>query len=226
MTNPTDITNNSFLRGVDISAKQDTEKPRNEMGQKEFFDLMVAQLKAQDPLNPMDSNQFLGQVAQFSSVTGIQDMSRSFEALATSLQSSQALQASTLVGRSVLVPGSRGELAGEGLRGAVELPQASPQVSVQVTDGVGQTVRQLALGPQQAGLVGFTWDGLSDAGQPAPPGQYTVRAVYDAGEEVLAADTLVVAHVDSVTLGRGGAEPQLNLAGRDPVTLGVVRQIL
>ena len=227
MTNPGDISNNSFLKGADINAKKETDKPRNEMGQKEFFDLMVAQLKAQDPLNPMDSNQFLGQVAQFSSVTGIQDMSKSFEALSASLQSSQALQASTLVGRSVLVPGGSGAHSEQAaLRGAVDLPQASPAVSLSITDAVGRTVRQMDLGAREAGLVNFTWDGLTDAGEQAPPGTYGVRAAFDAGGETQAAETLVVSHVDSVTLGKGGTEPQLNLADRDPVTLGTVRQIL
>ena len=83
----------------------ETNRDQGELGQAEFFDLMVTQLKNQDPFKPMESGEFLGQIAQFSTVDGIGGLQRSFESLAGSLQSSQALQASTMVGRSVALPG-------------------------------------------------------------------------------------------------------------------------
>ncbi|MDZ7753488.1 MAG: flagellar hook assembly protein FlgD [Gammaproteobacteria bacterium] len=226
MTKTGDI-GNDLVKNLSIANKQQTDKARNELGQDEFFKLMTAQLQNQDPLKPLESNEFLAQMAQFSMVSGVQEMQQTFSSLSNALQSSQALQASTLVGRSVLIPGSRGTLdAQQGLQGAVELPQASPQVTLSIVDDLGQTVRRIDLGAQSAGLVDFTWDGLTDGGEQAPPGSYTVRGAYDAGDDALAAETLVVAHVDSVTLGRGGQAPELNLSGQDSVSLGVVRRIL
>lgn len=226
MTKTGDI-GNDLVKNLNITNKQDTSKSRNDLGQDEFFRLMTAQLQNQDPLKPLESNEFLAQMAQFSMVSGVQNMQETFNSLSNALQSSQALQASTLVGRSVLIPGTRGTLdPQEGLKGAVELPQASPKVTLSVVDGLGQTVRRMDLGAHPEGLVNFTWDGLTDGGEAAAPGSYSLRAAYETADGALSAETLVVAHVDSVTLGRGGQAPELNLSGHDPVSLGVVRQIL
>ena len=98
------------LAGLEL--KQPEKKANDELGQSEFLDLMIAQLQHQDPLNPADSGEFLGQLAQFGTVNGITELQNSFADLATSLQSSQALQASTLVGRNVLIPGNVVNFAG------------------------------------------------------------------------------------------------------------------
>jgi len=223
----TDDIGNNLVNNLGIANKRAADKPNNEMGQDEFFKLMVAQLQNQDPLKPLESNEFIGQMAQFSVVNGVQEMQQTFAGLANSLQSSQALQASTLVGRSVLIPGFEGELASEGnMRGAVELPQSTPGLSVAITDASGQPVRQLDLGPREQGLVNFQWDGFNERGERAPPGEYRINAAYPSSDGPLAAETLVVAHVDSVTLGGVGQDPQLNVTGKDPVPLGVVREIM
>lgn len=84
--------------------ENDAAAKRKELGQDEFFELIITQLQNQDSFKPMERGDFLGQIAQFSTVNGISDLQQSFATLATSLQPSQALQASTMVGREVVVP--------------------------------------------------------------------------------------------------------------------------
>ncbi len=226
MTNPVDKLPQG-LEHLAISQPTKTDKPRNELGQDEFFQLMVAQLTNQDPLKPLESNEFLGQVAQFSTVTGVQDMHQAITDLAASFQSNQALQASTMVGRDVLVPGNRTLLGADGtLKAAADLPASTGTLSANIYDAGGQLVRQLSLGAHEAGLVEFTWDGLSDSGQQVPPGSYSVSLSATFDGDTQAVDSLVAAKVESVTLGKAGAGMQLNLAGMGPVDTSQVRQLL
>lgn len=200
---------------------------RDKLGQKDFLKLMVAQLKNQDPMKPMENGDFLGQMAQFSSVTGLQELQASFNQLAGVMQSNQALQASALVGRSVLVPGNAAVLSpGRMVLGAVDLPASTADVMLTVTDQNGQIIRAMNMGQQVSGLAGFQWDGKSDAGDMAPAGRYKIaaNAVIDGKMQVV--DTLVAVQVESVTLGRGGQESTLNLAGSGSLEMSKVRQIL
>ena len=114
---------------------------KSEIGQADFLKLMTTQLQAQDPFKPMDSSQFLGQIAQFSQVSGLQDLNSAFAGLASSLTANQTLQGAALVGREVLVAGSRLNLGSEGsVSGAIEVPQ-SGWLSVEISDASGQVVR-------------------------------------------------------------------------------------
>jgi len=212
---------------ANLSIEQRASEQTNELDQDAFLKLMVTQLENQDPLNPADSGDFLGQLAQFSTVSGIGDLKESFATVAGALQSSQALQASTMVGREVLVPGSTAELdsAGASVNGAVSLPQASGSVAVQVFDGAGQLVRHLELGQQSEGLAQFTWDGMSDAGVPAEPGRYRVQAEALLGEDRSAVPVLLRSRVESVSL-QAGQSPVLNVAGQGTVSMNEVEQIL
>jgi flagellar basal-body rod modification protein FlgD len=226
MSEPTDVTRAGYA-GLGLNPQASPSTARKELGQEEFFRLMVAQLKSQDPLKPLESNEFLGQVAQFTTVRGIQEMQSSLANLAASLGSAQALQASTLVGREVLVPASAAYLDTEGgVSGLVQLPSSTSNLTVTVRDAGGRVVRESSLGPQAAGEVEFAWDGRTPTGQRAAPGLYSVTATVESGGATLAAETLVSARVDSVTLGRGGAPMELNLAGLGSVGLASVRQIL
>jgi flagellar basal-body rod modification protein FlgD len=199
-------------------------QPSNSLGQDQFLQLMVAQLKNQDPMQPMQNGEFLSQMAQFGTVKGVQELQNSFSQLAGSLQSNQALMASSMVGRSVLVPGQVGSLEpGAGLAGAVAVPSSS-NVVVGIYNTSGQMVRHLDYGTQPAGQMNFVWDGVTDSGAAAPAGNYQIRAVTASGAETKAADTLVRARVDSVSLG-GTKGMQLNLAGLGTVAFNDVKQI-
>jgi len=197
------------------------------LGQEQFFELMVTQLKNQDPFKPMESGEFLGQIAQFSTVSGIGELQKSFATLASSLQSNQALQASTMVGREVVVPRDdfvrRSDMPAQL---SAELPAEASRVLVSIADANGQIVRRAQLGGHDAGRVEFAWDGRTDAGKTAPVGLYRMRfdATIDGLDQAL--DSAVRVRVDSVSLSRTGAAPTLNLAGHGTVTMSDVRQIL
>ena len=91
-------------------------KKKDQLGQAEFLELMIAQLKNQDPFKAMDPSQFLGQLAQFGTVSGIQDMQAAFGTLSDAMRSSQVLDGATMVGRDVLVPSDDSHAAGGRLR--------------------------------------------------------------------------------------------------------------
>lgn len=194
------------------------------LGQDDFLKLMVTQLRNQDPMKPMENGEFLGQIAQFSTVSGIQELQSSFAALSASMQSDQALQAAALVGRTALVASGSATLkAGEAVDGAVELPSGATDVVVDITDASGAVVRQLDLGTRPAGMAEFAWDGLDAAGAPVPAGKYGISARARIAGRTESASTLVAAHVDSVTLGGSGGLV-LNLAQLGSAPFAAVRR--
>ena len=175
-------------------------KPKDQLGQAEFLELMIAQLKNQDPFKAMDPSQFLGQLAQFGTVSGIQEMQTAFGTLSESMRSSQVLDGATMVGREVLVASEGVSLAAEGsVRGAVEIPASSSAVQVSVTDAAGQLVRRMTL-PEGTGLTQFEWDGITDNGVRAPAGEYSFEAVANVGGQAESLETLMSSRVSSVTI--------------------------
>jgi len=188
-----------------LTLKQPEKKASEGLGQDAFLELMLTQIKHQDPLNPMESGDFLSQIAQFGTVNGITELNKSFATLSSSLQSSQALQASTMVGNTVLVPGNKSELVTGGqVNGAIDLNSSSSNLVLNVTDATGQNVRQIDLGSHTAGMTKFTWDGLDDSGNPLPEGTYTIEAAALVNNEAVAQSVLVNAKVDSVSLSKTG----------------------
>jgi flagellar basal-body rod modification protein FlgD len=218
---------NNAINELGLGAKAAPgRKSPDKLGQTEFLDLMITQLKNQDPFAPMENGDFIAQMAQFSSVTGLAELQQSFDKLANSLQSNQALQASSLVGRTVMVPSAVGTLtAGGSIRGAVELPASSGAVGINIQDASGQIVRRLELGPQAAGEAYFNWDGLSNDGLPVAAGRYFVSADAGIDGETVALETLMSASVGSVTLGQGGQGLTLNLTDGNVVDFASVKNI-
>lgn len=217
----------SAFTNLGLTLPKGDTKDSNQLGQDQFLELMLAQLSHQDPLKPMENGDFLAQMAQFSTVTGIHELQASVDKLSASLQSNQALQASALVGRSVMVPTDRGILEeGEALTGAIDLPASTSAISLTISDPSGQVVRRLQLGSQAAGMVQFAWDGITDGGQNANPGTYKVAAEAFIDGEPTALSTLMSAKVESVSLGQGRSQDLvLNVAGMGPMKLSDVAQI-
>lgn len=203
----------------------DAESSSNDLGQNQFLELMLVQLQHQDPLNPMESGDFLAQLAQFGTVNGITELQGSFDNFTNSFQSSSALQASTMVGRSVLVSGQEVSINAvtPSVDGAVELNTSTPNLSVQIVDSVGQPVKFIELGTQAAGLVKFNWDGLDENGDAVTDGNYFIQATANIENTNVAQPTLISANVDSVTIN--GNNTLLNLQGLGTVGLGEVREI-
>lgn len=215
----TSIYESAGLATTAPAAKKDSK-------QDEFLKLMIAQLKNQDPMKPMEDGQFLSQLAQFDSASGIRELQKTFTDLSSSLQSSQALQATSMVGRSVLVASESAHLGAEGMTMNIELTEPSEQLLVGIYDEKGQVVRQVNLGAQEAGMVGLKWDGLSENGTSLPKGEYYIKAQSMNGGENVAVKTYAVARVDSVTIGQAGRGLMLNLAGMGSATLSEVKQIM
>ena len=202
------------------------KKSQDQLGQTEFLDLMITQLKNQDPFAPMENGDFISQMAQFSSVTGLAELQQSFDKLANSLQSNQALQASSLVGRTVLVPSAIGTLpVGGSISGALDLSSSSGSVGVNIQDAAGQVVRRLELGSQPSGEIFFSWDGIANSGEAAKSGRYFVSADAEVGGETIAVETLMSSSVASVTLGQGGGGLTLNLTDGNIVDFSSVKEI-
>ena len=200
---------------------------RGDLGQGDFLKLLVTQMTNQDPFKPLESGDFLGQIAQFGTVSGIQDLQQSFSEFASSLSSDQALQGANLVGRTVLVPGDAGLLAAGGaITGELSVPSDASAVLVNVYDSNGELVDTVELGAQQSGQVPFNWDGLLDDGTYSDPGVYLIQGSGIVAGKNQALATQIRADVESVTTGGGNGGLQLNLVGLGSVGFNEVLSIL
>ena len=219
-------TNSSIYDSLGVSQQnQRAGSSSNELGQDAFMRLMIAQMQNQDPLSPMENGQFIAQLAQFQSVSGITSLSNTFSEFASSMQSSQALQASALIGRQVLVDSNTAALADTGsVTGAAILPASTTNMNVYVYDSSGQLVRTITMGEQSAGEVEFSWDGMDDSGNRLPAGQYDFKVEAMADGENYELATAIYSTVESVVLGSNGIT--LNVNGQGEVPMSIVSKIM
>jgi len=196
-----------------------------ELGSDQFIMLMVAQMKNQDPLKPAEPSEFLGQLAQFSTVSGVRAMQDSMSDMVTAMRSSQMLSGTGMVGRDVLGASSSATFDGVNpINAAVELPVGMTGATAVVKDSTGAIVRQIPL-TARSGLNGFSWDGRSDAGVTAPPGKYDIEVSVMSGQRTESVQTLLYGRVDSVTLDTKSGGLILNTShGALPLT--AVRRVL
>jgi flagellar basal-body rod modification protein FlgD len=180
-----------------------------------FLTLLITQLKNQDPLNPMDNGQLTSQLAQISTVTGINKLNDTMTGIGLSLGSNQYLQAAGLVGHTVLAPGNKMELAAGAAAGGVNLASNADHVIVTINDASGRAIRKIDMGAQSAGAQAFAWDGQTDAGAAAPDGVYSFTVAATQGGAAVTADALMSGRVDGVVLASNGAtQLQLGRLGR------------
>jgi flagellar basal-body rod modification protein FlgD len=159
-----------------------------------FLQLITTQLKDQNPLQPTDPTQFLAQLEGMSEVSSLQSMQ-------SSLQASQMLSGTSLLGKSVLAPGSTAMLAAGGtLSGAVTAPAGASSLTVTVQDASGNNVKSFAVSPQPSGLTTFTWDGTTSAGTAAPSGLYTLSVTASVSGASQVVSPLIASKVASVTI--------------------------
>lgn len=189
-----------------------------------FLKLLVTQLQNQDPLNPMDSSQTTSQMAQISTVTGIEKLNTAMTNMATALASNQSYQAATLVGHSVLADGKGLTLANGSASAGIELAGDADDVTVSVKDASGNVVQKVSLGAQKAGLVTFSWDGKTDAGGTAADGNYTFSVAATQGGKSVDSNTLSYGKVGSVTFDASGIK--LQVSGLGSVSMADIRQIV
>lgn len=188
--------------------------------QDRFLKLLVAQMKNQDPLNPMDNAAVTTQMAQIQTVSGIDKLNSTLQAFTQA----QSFQAVGMIGHNVLAPGKILNLSGGAAVGGFDLPQAADSVKVSVLDSNSQVVRVLDLGKADSGASTFSWDGTTTAGTTAPDGTYTFQVAASLSGANVTATSLAVGAVNSVLMDQTG--PSLNVSGLGLVDLAQVKQIL
>lgn len=221
----------SVTDNLSITKRQDTKKNTNELGQAAFLELMITQMNNQNPLSPQDNSEFVAQLAQFSSVEGLERLNNSFN----SFMSNNALQASSLVGRSVSVESEKSALMMGGIvAGSATVNQSTNDLKVNIYDDNGALMQSIPVGAVPPGEMVFRWDGQNmevngklldwEAGDNAAPvGEYRfeIMATQDGKTEAL--KTSLSANVNSVAIGENG-ELILNLAGIGAVNANQVKQ--
>ena len=201
-----------------------TKASGSQEAQDRFMTLLISQMKNQDPLNPMDNAQMTSQLAQLSTVTGIDKLNTTMESLISNMQSSQTYQASSMIGHTVLVPGNTFSLANSQGTFAIELPSKADAVSVTIKDSAGRTVKDMTLGGQAAGTLPVGWNGYNDAGNLAADGVYKIEVTATAAGIAIEVNTLSYAGVNSISNGTSGIK--LHLDNNTVVSTSDVQEIL
>lgn len=219
------INDTSSATKVAASSTTTTDGTSSVDMQNQFLTLLVAQLQNQDPTNPMDNNQLLSQLAQINTVSGIEKLNTTLGSISGQINNTQSLQASTLIGHGVMVPGTEVLVGSETTTPfGVELEQASDAVTATITDSTGKVVQTLDLGALTAGVHAFNWDAKTSDGTTAPDGAYKVSIAASVNGAQQVAQPLNYALVNSVTNSDSGALLDLGLRGK--ASLEDVRQIL
>lgn len=212
------------LQELGLRSPVTVEKDKTEKN--EFLQLFVAQLKNQNPLEPQDGADFLAQLAQFSTVEGIKNMETAFNRIADSLNSSQAMQATNLVGKKVHVRTDVGlHLPGNKITGSIELPRAVNDLVLEVQDETGRVVNSYDLNAQSKGDLAFGWDGMDSNGNAVPSGVYRFVAKAHVDGVLNQFDTYIAANVDSVTINKNGQPMTLNVSGFGKVSVNDIKTI-
>ena len=206
---------NQAFKPSDLFAIQPAVQERNELGQDDFFRLMVAQLNNQDPTNPMDNAEFLGQLAQFSTVTGIDELGDSFQGLVSNMFASQAMMAAQLIERQVLVDAGTVWDAfyqtEEPLSGSFETDDVTTNSRVTIYDGAGNLVNTIDMGTVEPGTHQFTWNGIRKDGSEASNGRYLIVAEGYVGGDLVKLPLQRYSTVTSVSVDRANSSVLLHL---------------
>jgi flagellar basal-body rod modification protein FlgD len=207
------------------SAALATVPKESQLGQNDFLELMVAQFQNQDPFKPMENGDFLGQMAQFSTVSGLQELNDRFDGLAQAIGGDQSIGAASLIGRQGLFDTNQVQTtqAGESVQGAVESYDGAP-VMVDVTDASGQLVRSISVSPSGPGMTHFQWDGLLKGGKTAAAGEYYMNARSAGASGDTELPILIAGRIQGVALG-GALGTSLNVQGLGEQPLSAVREL-
>lgn len=209
---------------INSTVKSGATGPTAENPQDRFLKLLVTQLKNQDPLNPLDNAQMTSQLAQMSTVSGIEKLNTTLGSLVDSFGNSQSMQAAGLIGKSVLTPGSQLSLTAGVAYGGVNLTAAADKVKLNILNSAGQVVQTQDLGARDAGVFNFAWDGMTDADTKAPDGKYTFSVEATQGANKVAAEALQIGTVSALVRTNSGF--LLDLGAGGTVDFKGVQQIL
>jgi len=188
-----------------------------------FLKLLVTQLKNQDPMNPMENAELTMQLAQMSTVEGVNKLNDSLDALNAQYRASQVIQGASLVGHQVLAEGDVLKLSNSAAVGGLVLDNKADSVKVNIYDSAGGLVKTLDLGDQDAGLVRFVWDGTNAAGTTLADGNYTYQVQATASGKDVTSTTYALGQVLSVALN--GDAMDVEVSGLGNMALNQIRQI-
>lgn len=220
----TSTSSSSILATLNSGSSGSSSTATTEDIQNRFLTLLVAQLENQDPLNPLDNTEITSQLAQMSTVEGIEQLNTQLTSLVDSLAQTQAVQASSLIGNTVLVPGAGLTLSDGEAYGGVNLSSAADQVTVSILDSTGKVVQTQTLGANEAGNVLFSWDGATSSGEKASDGSYTFTVSASNGASNVTAATLQLGTVSALTRTTSGSF-QLDLGSLGMYNFSDVQQI-
>jgi len=194
--------------------------------QEDFFALLTAELASQDPTEPTDNNEMISQMTAFSTTDGVATLNEQFTSFASTMSSSQALQASSLVGRSVLVDDNVfGTTEGEDVIGKIVTDEDASNINIYVENTAGEIIQTVPVGSMSAGEANFTWNGLDGNGEPAPTGAYRFRVAGLVNGQASELQAMTYRKVDSVTLSGAGGNIVLNLNGGSSMALQDVVEV-
>tara|TARA_B100000242_G_scaffold47784_1_gene28456 strand:+ start:52 stop:747 length:696 start_codon:yes stop_codon:yes gene_type:complete len=197
--------------GINSSEKSNVPKAKDQLGQEDFLKLMTTQLQNQDPFAPMENGEFIAQMAQFSTVTGITSMDESLKNVAAKLGETRIATAANMLGHSVLVPGKIARADNDGsVNGVIDLPSASTNVNVVFKSQNGEIIDTINLGNQSSGLVGFAWHGApKDMIENDEP--IFVEAYANSGKGMEGVSSSIFAEVLSSSAGDGDSGVMLDV---------------
>lgn len=200
-----------------------TTKSAVQESEDRFLKLLVTQMRNQDPLNPLDNAEVTSQMAQLSTVSGIEKLNTALQAMSNSFAASQSLQAAGMIGRSVLAPGSSLLLQGGAAAGGFELKQSVDHAVVTIKGAAGNVLASMDMGAQQSGNVMFQWDGVTSSGSNAADGSYTFEVSATQGGQKVDVVNLALGRVGSVSLGASGVMLNTDVLGS--LDVATVKQI-
>jgi len=218
------MTTSAINAATATGASTNPTSKNSSLNQADFLNIFVTQLKHQDPLQPLDNNQMASQMAQFSMVQSLNDMTATLKSMESSQAAVNNLQAASLVGKKVEVKGSTLSLSqGTASDGSYQLEKPG-KATIKILDEKGSLVRIIESGVTDTEKQKFIWDGKSQQGAALPDGQYRfqVEAV-DAQGAAIEVKTTMVGKVDGVTLDQGKAYLQI---GSNKVLLSEIMAIL
>lgn len=189
-----------------------------------FLRLLTTQLTNQDPLNPMDNAQMTSQLAQMSTVSGIERLNATLDTLLGSISNSQTMQAAAMIGKNVLVPGKQLALTKGEAYGGISLSGAADQVVLKIMDSTGKVVQTQNLGAQEAGVLNFGWDGKDADDVQLADGNYTFTVEAIQGASKVTAEALQIGTVSALVRSSNGF--LLDLGALGTVDFDDVQQIL
>jgi len=192
--------------------------------QADFMTLLIAQMKNQDPTNPMDNNQMASQIAQLNMVSGLNKLNDTVTSLSNNQQISNSLQAAGLIGRQVMVTSNKFQLVGGTNHMAMDLSQSADNVTVNIKNDQGNIIDTINLGSKEVGIQNISWNGKTNTGIPATDGTYTFDITAISNGVPISTTALSSGTVQNVSISNGQVSANVNPLGN--IALADIRQVI